>query len=173
MRTLILSLVAVGALLLPIAAMADSTPTAASLANQICKQEQTTLKAAFASTYGTNATKSNAFGKCVAKNEANAAKALASASNSCKTEQAADPKAFLAKYGTNGNDGSKGAARNALGKCISTLAKAKANAAAGAAPSARATCKASAKSDAAAYAAKYGTGRDALGKCVASLAHAK
>ena len=53
---------------LPVAASAD-TASAADKANgaRACQALKSSLGAAFASTYGTNADKSNAFGKCVSK----------------------------------------------------------------------------------------------------------
>jgi hypothetical protein len=144
MRTLTLCLAAAAALTVPIAALAeDSTPAPARIASQICKQEQLTLKADFAKTYGTNPTKSNAFGKCVAKNAKAADRALASAASSCKSE-------------------------HAYGKCVSAQATAAAQGQAAKAPAAAKRCKADAKADPAAYAAKYGSGKDALGRCVSA-----
>lgn len=174
MRNICISLVAAVALLAPVAALADTgAPTPATAAGQICKQEQATLKAAFNTTYGTNASKANAFGKCVAKNAKNAQQALDNASKSCKAEQAADPAAFAQKYGTNGKSGSNGAGKNALGKCISAKVQQTASADAAKAPSAMKQCKAAAKADPAGFAGTYGAGRDALGKCVAAKAHTK
>jgi hypothetical protein len=168
MKKTILAVVATCALLLPLAAMAaDGAPAPSTVASQICKQEKVTLGANFNSTYGTNADKSNAFGKCVSKNAKNAQAAVANASKACTTEQAADAAAFAAKYGKNEHD------KNAFGKCVSTKAKEAANARAAAAPSAAKSCKAAAKADATAYGAKYGTGKDALGKCVAATSKSK
>lgn len=168
MRTLTLCLAAAAALTVPIAAVAeDSTPAPATIASQICKQEQLTLKADFAKTYGTNPTKSNAFGKCVSKNARAAERAVAGAASSCKSEQAADAAAFTKKYGSNGGKGA-GAAKNAYGKCVSTQARAAAQGQAAKAPAAAKRCKADAKADPAAFAAKYGSGKDALGRCVAA-----
>ena len=175
MRKMILTLVALSALALPIAAMADdAAPTAASAANQLCKQEQTKMgAAAFAAAYGTNSSKSNAFGKCVAKNSANAAAAVDNAAKACRTERAADAGAFAKKYGTNGKPGGAGAGSNAFGKCVSQKAKAATDAEAAKAPSAAKQCKALAKSDPAGYATSYGKDKNALGKCVAAKSHGK
>jgi hypothetical protein len=163
------------ALVVPVAAFADgAAATPASTANQICKQAQTTMGAsAFGSSFGTNKSKSNAFGKCVSKNAQNAQTDVNNAAKSCKAERTAGPAAFITKYGTNGKPGSTGAGKNAFGKCVSTKAKALANAQAAAAPSAAKQCKSDAKSDPTAYAANYGNGSDALGKCVAKLSHSK
>ena len=70
----IVGVIAMCSLLLPVAAVAadGAAPAPSTVANQICKQEQVTLGANFKSTYGTNANKSNAFGKCVSKNAKNA-----------------------------------------------------------------------------------------------------
>jgi len=168
MTKMIVAAIAACALLVPVAAIAaDGVRTAAAAANEICKQEQVSLAAAFNSTYGTNASKSNAFGKCVSKNAKNAKAALDNASKACAAEWGANPTAFASKYGKNAND------KNAFGKCVGAAAKAAADARAAAAPSAAKQCKAAKKADAAAYATKYGTGSDALGNCVAAAAETK
>ncbi len=168
MKKTTLAVIASCALLLPLAAMAaDGAPAPSTIANQICKQEKVTLGVNFSSTYGTNADKSNAFGKCVSKNAKNAQSDVANAAKACTTEQTANAAAFAAKYGKNEHD------RNAFGKCVSMKASAAANAQAAAARSAAKSCKAAAKADAAAYATKYGTGKDALGKCVAATSKSK
>jgi len=74
--------------------------------------------------YGTNASKKNAFGKCVSQkakakekaqdqNDAAEAEAMTNAAQDCDTERSADRKAFEDKYGTNHNK------KNAFGKCVS------------------------------------------------------
>jgi hypothetical protein len=173
MRKLLLML-AVVALLVPVAALADTAPTAASAANQLCKDQQKTLGSAFASTYGTNADKSNAFGKCVAKNTPNGQNAVTNASKACSAEETSlGAAAFEQKYGTNGKTGTAGALKDAMGKCVSGKVKSSVAAAAAAAPSALKTCKADRKSDPTGFATKYGTSKDALGKCVSSTAKTK
>jgi hypothetical protein len=168
MKRTTLAVIAAFALLLPLAAMAaDGAPAPTTVANQICKQEKVTLGVNFNSTYGTNADKSNAFGKCVSKNAKNAANTVTNAAKACDAERTADAAAFAAKYGKNEHD------QNAYGKCVSAKAKAAADARAASAPSAAKQCKAAAKADAAAYATKYGTGKDALGKCVAATSKSK
>jgi hypothetical protein len=164
----ILGVIAMCSLLLPVAAVAaDGAPTPSTIASQICKQEKVTLGANFKNTYGTNANKSNAFGKCVSKNARNAQADVANAAKACDAERTADAAAFASKYGKNKND------KNAFGKCVSAKATASAAAHAAAATSASKQCKAAAKADAAGYAAKYGTGKDALGRCVAAKSQAK
>ena len=95
-----------------------------------CAAERTADPEAFKNKYGTNKNKSNAYGKCVS-GKAKAKKAAAdaadkakaaprkSAAKDCAAERKADPAAFKEKYGTNKNK------RNAFGKCVSKLAKAK------------------------------------------------
>ena len=80
---------------------------------------------AFNALYGTNADKSNAFGKCVAKKATQRAKSQSNAVSACRAEQAdttfaADHggKTFNQFYGT----GKVG--KDALGKCVSSKAKA-------------------------------------------------
>ena len=78
----------------------------------------------FAEYYGTGPNHRNAFGKCVSSkakaSSDEARKNTANAARSCKAERAelgAGP--FREKYGRNASD------RNAFGKCVSQLAKAK------------------------------------------------
>jgi hypothetical protein len=126
MRKMIFLTVAVAAFMLPLAALADdATPTTATVASQTCKQLQAADGAAFAAKYGTNASKSNAFGKCVSQNSTLAAQTVSNAAQTCKAERTADPAAFTTKYGTNGKAGSKGAGKNAFGKCVSKAAHTK------------------------------------------------
>jgi hypothetical protein len=88
-----------------------------------CKAERTLDPAAFKANYGTNANKSNAFGKCVsgkvkkAEEQAEAQEARENAAKTCKAERAANPEAFKNTYGTNANKA------NAFGKCVSKLSK--------------------------------------------------
>src|SRR6266849_1031887 len=155
------------AMAVPVAALASGTPTAASTANRICKLAQTSMGATlFAQTYATNASKADAFGKCVSKNVA--------------TAQQADPnfaathggKTFEQFYGNNTSKG-KGSAANAFGKCVSQAVSESVAAQAKTLTSAATSCKAALKASATAFAAKYGTGRDAFGKCVAATSKTK
>jgi hypothetical protein len=173
---MIFVLVVVAALAVPVAAIADgTTPTPASVASQTCSQLKTAMGASvFAAKYGTNASKSNAFGKCVASNTAGAAKTVATATNSCKTEQAADPAAFATKYGSNGKSGSTGADKNALGKCVSQAVKQSESAQGQAISKAAASCKAAMKADPVAFVANHGGKKqNAFGKCVAAASKTK
>lgn len=167
-------LVVVAALLVPLAALAG-TPTASSLANQTCAQLKKADGAAqFAATYGTNATKSNAFGKCVSKNTPAAKATIGNAAKACAAEQTADPAAFLKKYGTNGKSTGDSAMKNAMGKCVSTAVSQAQAAKAKAIANAAVTCKAARKANAAAFVAKYGGKKaNAYGKCVASVSASK
>jgi Tfp pilus assembly protein PilV len=108
--------------------------TAKTGAPQACKTEQGTTtesKAAFALKYGTNGKGKNAFGKCVSakarelKQQADDqdrkdAIARKSAAKQCDEERGTTPAtrdAFARKYGSGAKH------RNALGKCVSKLAK--------------------------------------------------
>lgn len=175
MRKLML-LVVLAALVAPVAALADgASPTAASTASATCKQERTNMGTTqFATTYGTNAGKTNAFGKCVSENAKSAQQTVANAAKTCKAQQADpnfaaghDGKSFDQFYGTNAGKG-KGASKDAFGKCVSQAVSNAVTAQAKAAKSAVKTCKAARKSDAATFATTYGSGKDALGKCVAA-----
>lgn len=167
---------ALAALAAPAAALADGGTTTA---QQQCRSERTAMGAqTFKDTYGTNHNKSNAFGKCVAhraKQDATAQEqARTNAAKQCKAEQASDAAAFTMKYGTGKNG------RNAYGKCVSTVAKAKAEKTetteVKAEKSAAKQCKAERKDDADAFRAKYGTNHNksnAFGKCVSTQAKNK
>jgi hypothetical protein len=133
--------------------------------------------------YGTNKTKSNAFGKCVSRRaldeEQEGATAHENASKECKAEaETLGPDAFATKYGTGKNK------RNAHGKCVSSKAKqheAEADAEdkeqIAARKNAAKTC-AEEREDAGdeAFDAKYGTNAsksNAFGKCVSKTAKAE
>ena len=130
---------------------AAGTPTPADHAAAVkqCSTERTVMGTpAFKLLYGTNASRSNAFGKCVSKLAQQNAKNRSNAAASCRTERTADPAAFATKYGT----GKKHA--NAFGNCVSQTAKA---------------CWTERKADPAAFKTKYGTNANksnAFGKCV-------
>jgi hypothetical protein len=174
MRKTILLVVAVAALVVPVAALADaSTPAPSSVASQMCSQLKTSMGANFAATYGTNANKANAFGQCVAKQTKTAVRTVDNALRLCKAEQAKDPAAFDSKYGTNGKPGTKGANQNALGKCVSAAVKKTTTTQTHVIANAAKSCKAALKANAADFAGKYGTKADAFGKCVAALSKTK
>jgi hypothetical protein len=172
----ILTMGVIAAVIVP--AVAIGSPQTS--AEKQCRAERTAMgTATFKLTYGTNANRSNAFGKCVSQhtktNTHIEANAKSSAKNACTTEQAADPAAFDQKYGTGPQH------KNAFGKCVSQTAKAKADAAEQANQQAEVnaarTCKAERASlGATAFADKYGTNhnkRNAFGKCVSQHAKAQ
>jgi hypothetical protein len=136
----ILTVAGVTAAIAAPAGAAKPTPTAkVPSAQQQCRTERTQMgESTFAQTYGTNANRSNAFGKCVSKRNAatraarKAARGDAAqvaetvkaevkrdvrAAKACKAEKQADPKAFAGRYGTNAHK------RNAFGRCVSATAK--------------------------------------------------
>jgi hypothetical protein len=146
-------------------AVAGTTPTPAdkAAAAKQCSTERTANPAAFKLLYGTNANKSNAFGKCVSKLAQQNAKNQTNAAAQCRTERDADPAAFAAKYGT----GKKHA--NAFGNCVSGKAKAAAAQQVQATINASKACWTERKADPAAFKAKYGSNpnkSNAFGKCV-------
>jgi hypothetical protein len=153
------------ALLAVTASAVAGTPTPAdqAAAAKQCSTERTANPAAFKLLYGTNANKSNAFGKCVSTRAQQNAKNQTNAAAQCRTERDADPAAFAAKYGT----GKKHA--NAFGNCVSGKAKAAAAQQVHATVSASKACWTERKADPAAFKAKYGTNpnkSNAFGKCV-------
>lgn len=168
---LLLSLVALAA---PVAAFADAPPSPAQTAQAMCAADKTAMGASFATTYGTNASKSNAFGKCVSSHAKAAKSAVTNASKSCKA-QLADAnfatghggKSFAQYYGSGKNG------KNAMGKCVSQAVQSAVAAQAKASKAALKSCKAAMKADKAAFATTYGAGKDALGKCVSTKSGTK
>jgi hypothetical protein len=165
MRKLIFLLLT-AVLSLPALAVAGSPPSAADKAAAVkqCSTERTNMGApAFRALYGTNASKTNAFGKCVAKLAQQNEQDRSNAAAQCRTERSADATAFAAKYGVGPNH------TNAFGKCVSGKAKAAAAAQLEATVNAAKACWAERKLDAAAFKTKYGTNANksnAFGKCV-------
>jgi hypothetical protein len=170
---------AAGALAFALPALAEDTaPTGTPSAQQQCRTELTQMgKTTFRQTYGTNANRSNAFGKCVSKRttatEKAAEEAHTNASQACRTEQDADKAAFATKYGTTANG------RNAFGKCVSQKARAETTAevkqdVANDVNAAK-SCRTERAADKDAFATKYGTNanhRNAFGRCVSKTAKA-
>jgi hypothetical protein len=168
------------AAVLPVAAYADEvSPSDKANGARSCQALKASLgDATFKSTYGTNADKSNAMGKCVSKwtqaEHQNRHEAIAA----CKAAQADanfaashDGKSFAQFYGS----GKNGA--NALSRCIQAARAAESSADKAAVVNAARSCKAERKSTGdAAFRAKYGTNADksnAFGRCVSKLAAAK
>jgi hypothetical protein len=165
MRKLVFVL-ATALLAIPAWAVAGTPPSPAdhALAVKQCSTERNTMGVpAFKLLYGTNADRSNAFGKCVSKLAQQNAKNQANAVAACRAERAADPAAFAAKYGK----GRKHA--NAFGNCVSGKAKAAAAQQQAAILNAAKSCWSERKADPTAFKAKYGTNANksnAFGKCV-------
>ena len=172
MRKTFVALVAGACLAVPAGALAaDDSTNATPNASQSCKQQREMMgEGAFKATYGTNESKSNAFGKCVSKMSKAAQEDQSSAAEKCKAEREADAAAFAAKYGTNKNG------KNAYGKCVSSQSQEADEKRTDATVSAAKQCKAERKADPAAFKAKYGTNKsksNAFGKCVSTKAKAQ
>jgi hypothetical protein len=165
MRKLIFLLVT-AVLALPAFAVAGSPPSAADHAAAVkqCSTERNGMGVvAFKQLYGTNTSKSNAFGKCVSKLAQQNEQDRANAAAQCRTERSADAVAFAAKYGTGPNH------THAFGKCVSAKAKAAAAAQVTATINAAKACWTERKADPAAFKTKYATNAsksNAFGKCV-------
>jgi hypothetical protein len=146
------------------AAAGTPSPADQAAAAKQCSTERTAMGApAFKLLYGTNANKSNAFGKCVSKLAHQNAKNRSNAASQCRAERTGDSAAFAAKYGT----GKKHA--NAFGNCVSQTAKATAAQQVKATNEAAKACWTERKADPAAFKTKYGTNANksnAFGKCV-------
>jgi len=177
---------ALALLVVPAGAVAKPDRADKTNAAQECKTERGSTAAtreAFKVRYGTNKTKSNAFGKCVSRRALDEAQegvvAHKNASKECKAEaEELGAEAFAAKYGT----GKRG--KNAHGKCVSSKAKeheAEADAEdqeqIEARQSAAKTCAAERNEIGRdAFAEKYGTNRNkrnAFGKCVSKTVKAQ
>ena len=156
--------VALAALAMPAASPAAVSQTDYKNAAKFCKALRTEMGlTTFKQTFGTNKSKSNAYGKCVSKHASTMDEVHSDAVQQCKTERQADPVAFTAKYGTNTNG------KNALGKCISQAQTELSADLQSAIQNAAKQCKTERKADKAAFAVKYGTNknrRNAFGKCV-------
>lgn len=160
-----LSLVA--ALVVPALAFAAS-PNGSDRTNasKQCAAERTAMGMdAFKQLYGTNANKSNAFGKCVSQLARQNAQNRSNAAAQCRAERAADPAGFKAQYGK----GKNGA--NAFGKCVSSKAKAAAAKQKQATVNAAKQCRTEQLADPQGFKDHYGTNANksnAFGKCVSS-----
>ncbi|HEU5211340.1 MAG TPA: hypothetical protein VFU10_01065 [Gaiellaceae bacterium] len=179
MQRIILAL-AIVALAAPFAALAADPPSSGNGASpaQACKTEQTAMgNDAFKALYGTNADKSNAFGKCVSKKATQRTKSQSNAASACRTEQA--DTTFAANHGGKTFDQFYGTGKNgkdAFGKCVSSKAKAANDAADANVLNAVKQCKAERANDPAAFKSKYGKNgnkANAMGKCVSQTAKAK
>jgi hypothetical protein len=173
---MVLVAVAVAAIM-PVAASAEDGTDKENGA-RACQALKTRLgEDTFKATYGTNADKSNAFGKCVSKWTHTERKNRQEAATACAAEQA-DPN-FAATHGGKTFDqfygvGKRGAA--AMQSCVKAKRKAASTADRQETLNAAKQCKAERKPDEAAFKAKYGTNADksnAFGKCVAKLAQAQ
>ena len=166
------------AALLPVAALADpGSPSDKANGARSCQTLKTALtEATFKATYGTNADKSNAFGKCVSAWTQAEHQNRHAAETACKAEQADAGfaaahagKTFAQFYGVG-----KGA--NALNRCVQSKRVAASAADKQTVLNAARKCKAERKTMGdAAFKAAYGTTADksnAFGKCVAKLASA-
>jgi hypothetical protein len=163
MRKFVYVLIA-AALALPAFAVAGKpSPNQAAAGKQCAAERAAMLAPAFKLLYGTNANRSNAFGKCVSKLVQQNAKNQTNAASQCRSERTTDVAAFAAKYGKGKKHG------NAFGNCVSQTAKAAAKQQQQATTNAAKACWAERQPDPAAFKAKYGTNANksnAFGKCV-------
>jgi hypothetical protein len=167
------------AAILPVAAFADASASDKANGARACQALKASLgEATFKSTYGTNADKSNAMGKCVSKWTQAEQQNRLEATTACKAEQADanfaaahGGKTFAQYYGS-GKNGT-----NAMNKCIASKRAAESAADKQAVVNAARSCKTERTAmGAAPFKAKYGTNADksnAFGKCVSKLAAAK
>ena len=147
---------ALAVLLVPSTALAAGTPTRADRANaqRDCRALRDSMGVeTFRATYGTNANKSNAFGKCVSRWGREERENRQNAAQECKAEREADQKAFAEKYAT-------------FGKCVSGKRKAESRADREEVLNAAKACKAEREADEKAFAETYAT----FGKCVSAHA---
>ena len=177
MRKVTIFLLAVASLAAPGTALAAEPPSAQDQTNAArrCQAQRTAMgDVAFRQLYGTNRTRSNAFGKCVSKLAREEQQNRQNAAQRCRAEQN-DPnfaathggKTFAQFYGTgrNGN--------NAFGRCVSSKAQTASTDEQQTTVNAAQACKAqrAAMGDTA-FRQLYGTNRNranAFGKCVSKL----
>ena len=179
MKLRILAIGVVAAALLPVAALADpATPSDKANGARACQALKTSLgDAMFKSSYGTNASKSNAMGQCVSKWTRAEHQNRHEAETACKAEQADagfaaahGGKTFQQFYGV----GKNGA--NALQRCIQAKRAAASVADQNKVENAARKCKAERKSmGETAFKAKYAPSgsANAFGKCVSKLSKEK
>jgi hypothetical protein len=164
------------AALLPVAAFAeDVSPSDKLNGSRACQALKTSLgPATFASTYGTNADKSNAFGKCVSQWTQAEHKNRVEAIAACKAEQA--DAGFAAAHGGKSFDQFYGSGKNGGGAFNQCVKSKRADASAedqDKVENAARKCKAERKTlGAEPFKAKYGGSANAFGKCVSKLARA-
>ena len=160
----------------PAAALAEHPVQDQQSPAQTCKQLRTSMGVtAFNQAFGTNANRSNAFGKCVSRiaraqheNESEAARACRAEQNDPNFAATHGGKTFEQFYGT----GPKG--RNAFGKCVSAKSRAANAEERENLESAARACKAERRTlGEQAFRQKYGTNKtksNAFGKCVSEKA---
>ena len=150
---------------------ADRTVNAA----KACQAQRVALGVGdFAHLYGTNASRSNAFGKCVSRLERESDTHQQNAAQACRAEQADmtfpathGGKTFAEFYGRNADRS------DAFGNCVSSKAAAAAAERQQAVVDAAAECKAERAANPSAFRNKYGSNRNksnAFGRCVAQRA---
>ena len=176
MKRILISGTTMLALAFPAGALAEETaPSPAKNAAKTCSALRTASgEANFKAAFGTNKTKSNAFGKCVSKQTKVEEAAVKASKNACNTEQddpnfaaSHDGKTFNQFYGTNKNG------KNAYGKCVSAQAKAAHADETDTKVKAAKTCKTERKTlGREAFTAKYGGKANAFGKCISAEAKA-
>ena len=171
---LLFSLVALAA---PIAAFADAPPSPAQTAKKMCVAAKTAMGTSFATTYATNASKSNALASASRRTRrlrrTRSTTRRSRARRSWRMPTSPRRTATRRSISIYGGGNGKGSPQNAMGKCVSQAVQSAVAAQAKASKSALKSCKAAMKADKAAFATTYGTGRDALGKCVAAKSGTK
>jgi hypothetical protein len=159
-----LTLMALVALMVAPAAEAAPQPTKVDRMNagQSCKALRESMGIqTFRMTYGTNANRHNAMGRCVRQWAHTERDNRIAAREACKAEREADPAAFENKYGN-------------FGKCVRQHRRAESQEDRKRTMNAAQTCMAERETlGNQPFATKYGGGRNAFGKCVSTLAKAQ
>jgi alpha/beta superfamily hydrolase len=169
-------------LALPVSALATPHPDQGD--KRAAKAECKTLRGTTEATTEAFLTRFRNFGACVAKRAVEEAveeqNAHTNAARTCREDRGTTTEsreAFAIMYGTSGDTGRNGYRRNAFGKCVSTIAKAKEHAAdvkdqqeATGWKSAAEECDAARDASAETFATTWGTDEDAFGKCVSRTA---
>jgi hypothetical protein len=164
------------AALLPVTALAEeASPAAKTNGARACRALKESLGATFASAYGTNADRSNAFGKCVSQWAQREHRNRGAAVAACRAEQADpnfpashDGKSFAQFYGKGRHGG------GAFSHCVQSKREAASTKAQEQVDNAARKCKAERRSiGAERFTTKYGGTRNAFGTCVSKLARAQ
>ena len=108
------------ALAIPVAGASAADENSSAAAAKQCAGEKKADKGAFKATYGKHAMRN-----CIKDDVAATVAEFVNAAETCREQRTADAAGFAAQWGSNtpNGEGTNGAGKNALGKCVSATAK--------------------------------------------------